>query len=84
MAKRHPGRLVDHGAGKGDADRTQNVRAFNQNFEGINWTRKGPAADSGKPESASEVVLDEPGRFVKRYGPKAIEQQSKGPHIKVL
>ncbi len=81
MAKRHPGRILNHGSGKGDKDRTVNTTAFKENFGSINWS---PSPFAREPESPTEIIVNEKGRFVKRYGPKAPSASERGPSIKVL
>jgi hypothetical protein len=54
--------LLNHGAGKGDADRTENVEAFKKNYEGIDFTKELPT------DTTSEVLVNTPKRFIKRYG----------------
>jgi hypothetical protein len=63
----------DHGAGKGDADRSPNWR---ENYDEVAWP------DGGKRAEGNGFVR-KGGKIIKRYGPAEPEKDGQGPHIKV-
>jgi hypothetical protein len=54
--------LLNHGGGKGDKDRTENVEAFKKNHDLINWFDDTPLP------SGDKILDNANGRFLKRYG----------------
>jgi hypothetical protein len=53
---------LNHGPGKGSADRTDDSKAFKANFDKIDFGKEFPS------DVEAEVVVNTPGRYVKRYG----------------
>lgn len=66
--------ILNHGTGKGDKNRTRNIKAYSENFAGIDF------AKSGMDKTVVSEVLVSTGRiFVKRYGAAAYNKD--GPAL---
>jgi hypothetical protein len=65
---------ADHGAGKGDADRSPNWR---EHYDDVAWP------DGGKSRSEGDGFVRKGGKIIKRYGPAEPEKHAEGPAIRV-
>jgi hypothetical protein len=65
--------ILNHGTGKGDKNRTRNIKAFTENFAGIDFGMEFPS------DVDCEVLVNTKGRYVKRYGAAAYNKD--GPAL---